>query len=44
MAAGLQLVLTVDDDLFAGFKPAVDQRLPIADLRDGDGALFDSTV
>ena len=38
MDAGLQLVLSVDDDLLVGFEAGVDERLPLADLRDLDRA------
>jgi hypothetical protein len=44
VAAGLQFVLAVDNDLFVGGKSAIDQRLSVADLRDGDVALLDGIV
>ena len=38
MGAGLQLVLSVDDDLLVGLEARVDERLALADLRDLDRA------
>ena len=38
MDAGLQLVLSVDDDLLVGLEAGVDERLALADLRDLDRA------
>src|SRR5580658_7074268 len=38
MIPGLQLVLSVDHDLFVRLESRIDQRLPITDLRDSDRA------
>ena len=38
MGAGLQLVLSVDDDLLVGLEARVDERLALADLCDLDRA------
>ena len=44
MNAGLQFVLSVDDDLLVGLEAGVDERLPLADLRDLDRADRDGAV
>ena len=36
-AAFLEAVLAVDHDVLARLQALIDQRLPVADLRDGDG-------
>jgi len=36
LGAGLKLVLPVDHDLLVGVQPGVDERLPVADLSDGN--------
>src|SRR3982074_565687 len=44
MAAGLQLVLPVDDNLFVRGKSAIDQRLTVAGLRNRNRSRFDGAV
>src|ERR1700681_4106287 len=44
MAAGLQLVLPVDDNLFVRGKSAIDQRLTVAGLRNRNRSPFDGAV
>ncbi len=44
MAAGLQLVLPVDDNLFVRGKSAIDQRLTVAGLRNRNLSRFDGAV
>src|SRR5260370_25253360 len=44
MAAGLQLVLPVDDNLFVRSKSAIDQRLTVAGLRNRNRSRFDGAV
>ena len=43
-APGLQLVLSVGDDLFVGLEARVDECLPLADLRDLDRADRDRAI
>src|ERR1700737_3514610 len=44
MAARLQLVLPIHDDLFVRGKSAIDQRLTVAGLSDRDSSPFDGAV
>src|SRR6202035_504690 len=44
MAAGLQLVLPVDDNLFVRGKAAIDQRLTVAGLRNRNSTRFEGAV
>src|SRR5258707_15858425 len=43
-AAGLQLVLPVDDNLFVRGKSAIDQRLTVAGVRNRNLSRFDGAV